>query len=186
MPLAKWKEWENGCNLVRTNLQLTSKGTGGREERTAAIASGFTVRKKRDPFLNKGEPEPTPYPRLPTGKSCYRCKKYSTIDRYIYILLSPYGQGPSSRLLAHSRARYDLESTRDLWRGETNVRGLFGWMPFGRSPCSSRDVCVAPLCLEVIRKPEEFPLRGLGPARTDRVGGAASVAISRLGPLLLA
>ena len=39
----------------------------------------------------------------------------------------------------------------------------------GRSPRPSRDVCAEPLRLELLWKPEAFPLRGLGPPIAERV-----------------
>ena len=50
----------------------------------------------------------------------------------------------------------------------------------GCSPRPSGDVCTEPLRLEVLRKAEAFPLRGLGPPRMERVRGVASV--GRPGP----
>ena len=55
-----------------------------------------------------------------------------------------------------------------------------------RSPLSSRDECAEPLRLEILWKPEGFPLRGPGPPRTDCVWGVASSASSGPGELLVA
>ena len=49
----------------------------------------------------------------------------------------------------------------------------------GQSPGCSGDVCAEPLRLEVLWKPEAFPLRGLGPPRTECVWVVASLARSQ-------
>ena len=57
--------------------------------------------------------------------------------------------------------------------------------PGGRSPRPS-DVYAEPLHLKVRRKPEAFPLRGLGLPGTERVRGVASVGRTGPGEVLLA
>ena len=73
-------------------------------------------------------------------------------------------------------------------RGAETLRAHQGGAPRagGRSPRPSRDVCAEPLRLEVLWKPKAFPLLGLGPPRTERVWGVASVARSGAGELLFA
>ena len=79
-------------------------------------------------------------------------------------------------------------STRFMARGNAIPRAHQEGAPRagGRSPYPSGDVCAAPLRLEVLWKPEAFPLRGLGRPRTERVWGVASVPRSGPGELLLA
>ena len=77
-------------------------------------------------------------------------------------------------------------SARFMARGDETPRAHQGGAPRarGRRPCPSGDVCAEPLRLEVIWKPDAFPLRGLGPPRTERVWGVASVARSGPGDVL--
>ena len=72
-------------------------------------------------------------------------------------------------------------------RGDETPRAHQGGAPRvgGWSPRPSHDMCAEPFRLEVLRKPEAFPLRELGPPRTERVWGVASVARSGPGELLL-
>ena len=80
-----------------------------------------------------------------------------------------------------------LGSPRGLWHRDTNLRVLvtgviLGWGAAVRvllaactpSPCSSK----------FLREPETFPLRGLGPPRTERVWGVASLGRSGPGEVL--
>ena len=71
-------------------------------------------------------------------------------------------------------------------RGDETPRAHQGGVPRaeGRSPRPSGDLCAEPLRLELLSKPEAFPLRGLGPSRTERVWGLASVARSGQGEVL--
>ena len=96
---------------------------------------------------------------------------------------------PSSPLLTHSGARHDFGSPRYLWRGETKLRGLIRGVLLGRGAAvrALLTTCApSPCASKILWKPEAFPLRGLGPPRTERVWGVASVARSGPGELLLA
>ena len=74
-------------------------------------------------------------------------------------------------------------SRRDLWRRDTKLRVLVRGVLLGRGAAVRALLATcppSPCALKVLRKPEAFPLRGLGPPRTDRVRGVASVV--RAGP----
>ena len=98
-------------------------------------------------------------------------------------------QRPPSRLLAHSGARYDISDLCEVYgAGRQNSVGSSKECFSGGGPESapfSRRVRGA-LALRSCLRPEAFPLRGLGPPRTKRVWGVASVAKSGPGELLLA
>ena len=108
---------------------------------------------------------------------CYQCNKYV----YTGTLLSPDSERPPSRLLAHSGARYETSDLREIYgAGRRNSAGSSGVLLGRRGGVRaiSLDVCAEPSRLEVIRKPKAFLLRVLGPPRTERARGVASVATS--------
>ena len=77
----------------------------------------------------------------------------------------------------------DLGSPRDLWLRDTKLRVLVGVVLLGRTVAARALVATcapSPCASKVLRKPEEFPLRGLGPPGTERSPGVASV--GRFGP----
>ena len=77
----------------------------------------------------------------------------------------------------------DLGYPRDLWRRDTKLRVLVGGVLLGRGAAvrALLATCApSPCASKVRRKPEAFPLRGLGPPRTERVRGVVSV--GRAGP----
>ena len=101
----------------------------------------------------------------------------------VHTFLSPNAERRPSRMLAHSGARHQISGLPEIYGAE---RGDSVGSSGGPSLRPSRDVCAEPLRLEVLWKLEAFPLRGLGPPRTERVWGVASVARSGPGELLLA
>ena len=92
-------------------------------------------------------------------------------------------------MLAHAGARYDISDLCEVYgAGRQNSVGSSKECFSGGGPESapfSRRVRGA-LALRSCLRPEAFPLRGLGPPRTKRVWGVASVAKSGPGELLLA
>ena len=107
----------------------------------------------------------------------------TNVRRYISIYIFITGRSAPSLTIAGrlwSPVR-DLGSPRDLWRGETKLHGLIRGVLLGRGAGvhALLATCAESLRLELIWKPEAFPLRGLGPPRTARVWGLASVARSR-------
>ena len=75
----------------------------------------------------------------------------------------------------------DLGSPRDLCRRQTELRGLVRGVPFGRGGAVRALLATdapGPCASNMLWKPEAFFLRGLGPPKTERVWGVASVARS--------
>ena len=67
---------------------------------------------------------------------------------------------------------------QDLWRQDTKLRILVGGVLLGRGAAVRAFLAAcapSPCASKVRRKPEAFLLRGLGPPRTERVRGVASV-----------
>ena len=83
----------------------------------------------------------------------------------------------------------DLGCPRDLWCQDTKLRGLVRRVLLARGAAVRALVATcapSPCASKLLWKPEAFPLRGLGPPRTERVWRVASVARSGPGELLLA
>ena len=81
----------------------------------------------------------------------------------------------------------DIGSPRNLWCRDTKHCVLVGGVLLGRGAAvrALRPTCApSPCASKVSRKLEAFPLRGLGPPRTERGRGVASVGRSGLAKVL--
>ena len=108
--------------------------------------------------------------------------EFPLIHMYIYFHHRTLSALPHDCLPTLEPGTRSRISTRFMARGDETPRAHQGGAPRARgwSPRPSRDVCVEPLRLQVLWKPQAFPLRGLGLSRKERVRAVASVA--RLGP----
>ena len=115
--------------------------------------------------------------------SCLRAKYL-----YIYFYHRTLSALPHDCLPTLEPGTRSRVSARYMARGDETPRAHQRGAPRGgdRSPRTSLHVCAEPLRLDVLWKPEALPVRWLGPPRTERVWGVASVARSRPGELLLA
>ena len=107
--------------------------------------------------------------------------------RYIYIYHWTLSALPHDCLPTLEPGTRSRVSARYMARGDETPRAHQRGAPRGgdRSPRTSLHVCAEPLRLDVLWKPEALPVRWLGPPRTERVWGVASVARSGPGELLL-
>ena len=79
------------------------------------------------------------------------------------------------------------ETPRDSWRRDTKLRVLVRGVLRGRGAAVRvflATCALSPCASKVLRKPEASTLRGLGPPRTERVRGVASVGRSGPGEVL--
>ena len=104
---------------------------------------------------------------------------------HIYIRLSSDAESPLSLLLAHTRARFEISDLRAklMVLGHETPRAHQGGAPrAGGVVGTILATCApSPFSSKVLRKPEAFPNRGLGPPRLERVRGVESLGRSEPG-----
>ena len=109
-----------------------------------------------------------PQPPIITFTEFHSCQVLS-------ILLSPDAKRPPSRLLAHSGARYEISNVRYInGAGTRNSTCSSGGVLLGQGAAfhSLLATCApSPCASKLFRKPEAFPLWGLGPPKMERVQG---------------
>ena len=163
------------CVFFRPRKRGEKRSFGGRLDffRPLAHAGGCTQKKKK----RRSTQKMTKVSKIPslwasdTAKGpCKHNRLYLCVEGsiYIYMLLSPDAERPTSRLLAYAGARYKISDLREIYgAGRRNSAGSSGGAPRagGRSPRPSDDVCAEPLRLEGSRETRGVLSSGAGPSQ---------------------
>ena len=123
--------------------------------------------------------------------SCTSSKNFPRLMRYlvyiyIYFYLRTMSALPHDFLPMLEPGTRSRISARFMAPGLESPRARQGGVPRakGRSPHPSGDVCAEPFVLEGSPETRGVPSSGLGPPRTERVRGVASVGRSESGEVL--